>query len=49
MGIIEVLAAIELVGGDQGAGLHLPEDGLHIDLCHSPEIDIYLCAAEFLG
>ena len=49
MSILQVLTAIELVGGRKGTLLHLVEDNLHVDKLATTQVDVHLGTEEFFG
>ena len=46
VGVLEVFVAVELVGGHEGALLHLVEDVLHVDEAAAAEVEVDACAEE---
>ncbi len=48
VGVLEVLLAVELVGGDEGALLHLVENVLHIDQTAAGEVEVEARTEELL-
>ena len=49
MSILQVLTAIELVGGRKGTLLHLVEDNLHVDKLTPAQVDVHLGTEELFG
>ena len=49
VGVVEILVAIEFVGGREGSLLHLVVDNLHIDKTRTGEVNINTGMQEFLS
>ena len=47
MGVFQILAAIELIGGGQRALFHFMEDNLHIHKLAAAHVDIHIRTQEF--